>query len=166
MQPLLVEPLTPAAFASFGHIVNTDTVAPLAINQGFATRWNDISAIDVVHDGGRTQICLFEATPRPNPITIEIMERHPLGSQMFFPLQDRPWLVVVCSDPHATASYRAFRATGRQGVSYSRNVWHHPLLVLDAASRFLVVDRAGPGNNLEEVWLSPPQKLTLTGIDQ
>ena len=47
-------------------------------------------------------------------------------------------------------SFRAFRATGRQGINYARNTWHHPLLVLEAESRFLVVDRKGPGANLEE----------------
>jgi len=54
---------------------------------------------------------------------------------------------------HDLASYRAFTATGRQGINYARNVWHHPLLVLDADSRFLIIDRKGPGSNLEEVWL-------------
>ena len=81
------------------------------------------------------------------------MERHPLGSQAFLPLQDRPWLVLVAEDVADVASYRAFTATGLQGVNYARNVWHHPLLVLDADSRFLIIDRKGPGNNLEEVWL-------------
>lgn len=164
MQPLAVEPLTASAFAPFGHVVTSDTVAPLAINQGFASRWNDISAVDVAEDGGRVQVCLFEATPRPATIAIEMMERHPLGSQMFYPLQDRPWLVVVCGEPLVSSSYRAFRATGRQGIGYSRNVWHHPLLVLDGESRFIVVDRAGPGSNLEEVWLPAAQKRALRDI--
>ncbi|MEP7172182.1 MAG: ureidoglycolate lyase, partial [Aestuariivirga sp.] len=70
---------------------------------------------------------------------------------IFYPLQDRPWLVVVCGDPKNATSFRAFAATGRQGINYARNVWHHPLLVLEAESRFLVVDRKGPGANLEEV---------------
>ena len=95
------------------------------------------------------------------PIDIALMERHPLGSQLFAPMQDRPWLVVVCGDPRDASTYRAFRATGRQGVNYARNVWHHPLLVLDANSLFLVVDRAGPGNNLEEVELDAAERLSL-----
>jgi ureidoglycolate lyase len=77
-----------------------------------------------------------------------------LGSQIFFPLQDRPWLVVVAEDAHDFKSYRAFTATGSQGVNYARHVWHHPLLVLDPGSRFLVVDRKGPGDNLEEEWFA------------
>jgi ureidoglycolate lyase len=71
-------------------------------------------------------------------------------------LQDRPWLVVVCGDSSDTASFRAFVASGRQGVNYARNVWHHPLLVVDADSRFMVVDRKGEGVNLEEKILDAP----------
>jgi ureidoglycolate lyase len=74
------------------------------------------------------------------------------------PLQDRPWLVVVCTDPRDPASYRAFAASGRQGVNYARNVWHHPLLVLGDGERFMVVDRIS-ADNLEEVWLEQPLSL-------
>lgn len=155
------EPLNRHAFMPFGEVVESDGVLPIAINQGFALRFNDLTAVDVSHEGGATNVSLFLGDPRPVPIAIRVMERHPLGSQTFHPLQDRPWLVLVCADPHDLASYRAFRATGRQGVTYARNVWHHPLLVLDPASRFLVIDRKGPGNNLEEVWLPEDAGLTL-----
>ncbi len=38
---------------------------------------------------------------------------------------------------------QAFLATGDQGVNYAKNIWHHPLLALQAESDFLVVDRGG-----------------------
>jgi ureidoglycolate lyase len=157
-------PLTKAAFAAFGDVIEQDGSVPLAINQGFAERFNDLASIDVSTRGGSASVNLFTASPRPNPIAIMLMERHPLGSQMFYPLQDRPWLVLVCADPLVPASYRAFTATGRQGVNYARNVWHHPLLVLDPDSRFLIVDRKGPGNNLEEVWLPESQWLSMSPV--
>jgi ureidoglycolate lyase len=157
--PLL--PLTKAAFAPYGEVVETLDVEPLRINQGFALRFDDLANVDVGESGGAANISLFSGTPRPAPIAIKLMERHPLGSQLFFPLQNRPWLVLVCGDPGDEASYLAFSATGEQGVNYSRNVWHHPLLVLDAASRFLVVDRKGPGNNLEEFWIGESRWLHL-----
>ena len=158
---LTIVPLTPEAFAPFGDVVEAAGTAPIAINQGFAKRFNDLAAIDVAGEGGEPNISLFTANPRPVPIAIKLMERHPLGSQLFYPLQDRDWLVVVCADPHASDTYRAFHATGRQGVNYRPNTWHHPLLVLDEESRFLIVDRKGPGKNLEEVWLD--QAMVLEG---
>ncbi len=147
---LTLEPLTKAAFAPFGDVIESDGARHFPINQGFAERFHDLATIDA--EGGQAIISLCTAEPRPLPIEIKLMERHPLGSQAFIPLQDRDWLVVVASDPLTPASLRAFRATGRQGVHYGRNVWHHPLLVLDPGSRFLIADRKGPGTNLEEGW--------------
>ena len=149
---LKLEPLTRAAFAPFGDVIDAEGAAPITINQGFAQRCDGQARIDVGSEGGAVNVSLFTAQPRPAPIEIALMERHPLGSQLFFPLQDKPWLVLVCDDPHQRDSYRAFRASGRQGVNYARNVWHHPLLVFDDGERFLVVDRGGSGN-LKEIWL-------------
>ena len=151
-------PLTKQAFARFGDVVETDGAAPIEINQGFARRVNDLANIDVTSGGAAVNISLFDARPRPSPIAIALMERHPLGTQLFMPLQDKPWLVLVCTDPHDATSYRAFTASGRQGVNYARNVWHHPLLTLSEGQRFLVVDRIS-ADNLEEVWLDQPLSL-------
>jgi ureidoglycolate lyase len=152
--------LTREAFAPFGDVIEIDGAAAIEINQGFARRFNGLAAIDVAGHGGAVNVSLFDARPRPQPIEIRLMERHPLGSQLFMPLQDRPWLVVVCADPHDGASYRAFVASGRQGVNYTRNVWHHPLLVLGESERFMVIDRVGQ-DNLEEVWLDRPLSLKI-----
>ncbi len=145
-------PLSKAGFAPFGEVVEIAGAERSSINQGFAERFNNLARVDVAAEGGSTNLSIVTATPRPLPIAIKLMERHPLGSQIFFPLQDKPWLVLVCADPRDAASFRAFAATGQQGVNYARNTWHHPLLVFEE-SRFLVMDRKGPGNNMEEVLL-------------
>jgi ureidoglycolate lyase len=154
------EPLTKHAFAPFGDVIEADDAFAKHINQGFAQRYDGLARIDVEHGGGAVNVSMFRATPRPAPIDIRLMERHPLGSQLFAPMQCVPWLVVVCADPLEAGSYRAFSATGVQGVNYARNVWHHPLLVVEP-SRFLVVDRAGPDVNLEEVELDEAHRLYL-----
>jgi ureidoglycolate lyase len=160
MTLLRPKPLTKTAFAAFGDVIETDGIEPLHINQGHALRFDNLAGIDVSSQSGSTKTSLFVAKTRAQPIAIKLMERHPLGTQLFYPLQDRPWLVLVCADPHDETSYCAFSATGRQGVNYHRNVWHFPLLVFENDSRFIVVDRKGPGNNLEERVLEKPLYLT------
>ena len=155
-------PLTKAAFAPFGDVVEMESARQIPTNQGFGVRFDDLARVDVAAEGGTVNVSIFTANPRPMPITVTLMERHPLGSQIFYPLQDRDWLVLVAGDVHDTASFRAFRASGRQGINYARDVWHFPLLVFDAGSRFLVVDRKGPGDNLEEVWLPESRKIVLS----
>ena len=164
MTQVRIEKLTKAAFAPFGEVVETDGAQEIPINQGYAVRRNGLGTIDVATNDGDINISLFVAQPRPMPIKIEVMERHPDGTQLFYPLQDRDWLVVVCTNPHDAQTYRAFLATGRQGVNYHRNIWHHPLLVLDRDSRFFIVDRKGPGANLEEIFLDDAQALFLAPL--
>jgi ureidoglycolate lyase len=157
---LTAKPLTAAAFKPYGDVIETAGTAPKIINQGFAQRFNDLC--DVAVGDGAVNVSLFTANPRPTPIAIKLMERHPLGSQAFIPMQDQPWLVLVCDDPRDLTTYHLFAATGRQGINYARNVWHHPLLVYDAGSHFLIVDRKGPGDNLEEVWLSEDWQVMVS----
>lgn len=158
---LVAEPLTKTAFAPFGDVIEMEGRVSFPINQGFAERFNDLATIDVGDEDGAVNVSIVVANPRPMPITLQVMERHPLGSQIFVSLQERDWLVAVCSDPKDAASYRIFRATGRQGINYHKGVWHHPLLVFDRESRFLVVDRMGPDKNLEEVWLGDANSLRI-----
>ena len=154
-------PLTRETFAPFGDVIGMEGAAHFTINQGFAERFNDLAHVDVTRESGSTNVSLLLGQPRPLPIAIRLMERHPLGSQIFLPLQDKPWLVLACTDINDFATFRAFTATGRQGVNYARNVWHHPLLVLDADSRFIIVDRKGQDDNLEEVWFEDGFTFTL-----
>lgn len=150
---LPVEPLTKTAFAPFGDVIETSGAQEFNINEGTTTRFHDLAAVDVVRDGGKPILSIFRATPRRQPILIRMMERHPLGSQAFCPLADQDWLIVVCEGSNAPdpATLRCFRASGTQGVNYRPDTWHHPLLVLHP-QEFLVIDRDGPGDNLEEAW--------------
>lgn len=162
MHRISIAPLTKAAFAPFGEVVEMDGADVISINQGFATRVDNLAQVDVATGGASVNVSLFVGKARPLPIDVKLMERHPLGTQLFFPLQDKSWLVLVCSDPLVPTTFRAFEASGRQGVSYARNTWHHPLLVLTDEERFLVIDRKGPGNNLEEVWLDDQHRVLLS----
>ena len=158
---LTIDPLTRSGFARYGEVIEAASAHHYPINEGYAERFHDLARIDTLAEGGETIVSLFHGKPRPQPIEIGFVERHPLGSQAFYPLQDRDWLIVVADadERPSIATLRAFRATGRQGVNYARNVWHFPLLVLDQESDFLIIDRKGPGNNLEEVALPLPAFL-------
>jgi ureidoglycolate lyase len=154
VRELAPEPLTAEAFAAFGSVIQAvDGAVKLDINQGHAVRYDRLAEIDVADGGGVGVVSLFRARPLASPV-LRQFERHPLGSQTFVPLGGRPYLVAVAPagefDP---AEVRLFRAEAGQGVHYRKGVWHHFLLVLDAASDFLVVDRAGPGDNLDEIEL-------------
>ena len=160
---LKINPLTNDAFASFGDVIQTDGAERLIINEGTTERFHNLADIDVAGNEGRPVISIFRGRTRrldrTQPIEINMMERHPLGSQAFIPLHDAPYLVVVApiSDAVGPDNLHAFLAQGNQGVNYRRKLWHHPLLVLEDGHQFLVIDRDGPGDNCVEHFFTPEQ---------
>ncbi len=158
-------PLTRAGFAPFGDVIQAEGAEHYPINEGTTERYHDLAGVDVAERGGRPLLNIFRGQPRPMPLTLRVMERHPLGSQAFVPLSPRPYLVVVAAagDPPGAADLHAFIAGAGQGVNYRRGVWHHPLIALEAESDFLVVDRGGAGENCDEHWLDESQQVVLLG---
>ncbi|HKG75808.1 MAG TPA: ureidoglycolate lyase [Aestuariivirgaceae bacterium] len=156
-----IRPLTRSDFAAYGDVLETAGTTHYPINEGTAERFHDLARVDVESGGGRVLINIFIGQKQPRPIIIKMMERHPLGTQCFMPLREQSYLVVVADGETAPepGSLRAFLVRGTQGVNYYRNVWHHPLLVLEADSPFLVIDRGGEGINLEEAYFPEPAVL-------
>ncbi|MCY3672372.1 MAG: ureidoglycolate lyase [Alphaproteobacteria bacterium] len=149
---LRIEPLTRAAFRPFGDAIEADGAERFKINNGSTTRFHDLARVDVAAEGGHPLVNIFRARPLPMPLTVAMMEKHPLGSQAFVPLEAAPFLVVVAppGDTVRPADLRAFLARAGQGVNYAPGVWHHPVIALGRETDFLVIDRGGPGDNLAE----------------
>lgn len=157
------ELLTREAFAPFGEVIEAEGARHYPINDGTTQRFHDLARVDVAAQDGVALISIFRGSARPPPIRLSLMERHPLGTQAFYPLSHHPWLVVVATgdDPLDADALLCFAAGGRQGVSYRAGVWHHPLLVLESVQDFLVVDRGGPGDNLEERRFAPGDPVLI-----
>lgn len=165
VQPLAVQPLSREAFAPFGEVIEaSEAVRHFTINAGNTERYHDLARIEPGPDG-RVIVSIFRGQPRTLPFTVSMMERHPLASQAFVPLSAKPYLVVVAPAGEAPSAetLKVFLARGDQGVNYAPGVWHHPLLALEAVCDFLVVDRAGPGHNCDEVSLDVPAVIEGLG---
>ena len=148
---LTPQPLTAQAFAAFGDVIEARSDTVISINQGTSQRFHDLARVDVASGEGHPLVNIFRALPYPEPLTLSMMEKHPLGSQLFMPLQEHAYLVAVAqaSDQVSASDIAVFSASGNQGVNFRPGTWHHPLLVL-AQQDFLVVDRGGKGDNLVE----------------
>ena len=153
---LRIEPLRSESFSAFGEVIEaSETARHFTINGGFAERFHDLAKLDVSHEGGRAIVSIFRARPRTMPFQLQVMERHPLGSQVFVSITGMPFLVVVAPAAEAleVIDIRCFLANPGQGVNYARGIWHHPLIAVTQATDFLVIDRAGSiaDSNLDEV---------------
>ena len=161
MTRLILEPLTAAAFAPFGDVIELDDEQAYDINDGTCRRHHDLARLDLDRDGGRPCVSLFVPQQTTLPLTLRMLERHPLGSQAFVPRGPASYAIVVAPSDAApvAGTIRAFISDGSQGVNYHAGVWHHPLISLTRNAQFVVIDRAGPGANCDEVRLDPPLEL-------
>jgi ureidoglycolate lyase len=158
---LSIRPLTKAVFAPFGDVLEADPQTMRLINGGTTERFHALATAEAEGEGSSVILNIFRGQARSFPYAVDMMERHPFGSQSFTPLSGRPFLVVVSADEVGKPGEpQVFLASANQGVNYRRNVWHHPLMAIGEASDFLVVDRAGPGNNLEEFFFDAPFTIT------
>lgn len=149
------EPLTPEAFAPYGDVLDALGAPDKIINQGKCGRYHDRALVDVAPEsGGRVGISVFHAELRAFPYTLDLIERHPEGSQAFVPMSADPFLVIVSDEPEATP--RAFVTNGAQAINFHRGTWHGVLTPLKGNGLFAVMDRIGETPNLEEHWFESP----------
>ena len=160
------KPLTRKNFSQFGNVIEVDNAKTKMINEGNTVRFHDLAELDLSENGGKPGISIFRSKPLPRPLILELMERHPLSSQTFYPLSNSPYLVVVAPpgklEPTAIC---AFLAQPNQGVNYHKGTWHHYSLALDVISDFLVIDRISKDQNCNEIKLTEENKIKIDNID-
>ena len=143
--------LTVQRFAPYGDVLQLKDSPDKLINQGLCGRHHDLARMDF--SDGRAGISLFDAEPRTLPYRLEMMERHPAGSQTFLPMSMTSFLVIVAPDEDgAPGQPEAFLTTPGQGINLHRNIWHGVLTPLQSPGLFAVIDRIGDGDNLQEHW--------------
>ena len=151
MHEITIQPLLAERFAPFGDVIEVSGPASFQINGGMCDRYHDLAKLEFAGDGARANISLARSRASALPLRLDMMERHPDGSQAFIPLSARPFLVVVAPDAGGAPGVPlAFLTRPGQGINYHRNVWHGVLTPLDEAADFVIVDRVGPGDNLQE----------------
>lgn len=156
---LKLRSLTAEVFAPFGDVIEVSGAVDKYINQGKCARYHDRAQLDF-HEG-RAGISVFQSQAFDLPIKLEMVERHPDGSQAFLPLSDKPFVVVVAPDNAGVPGEPvAFMTAPGQGVNYHRNTWHGVLTPLHPPGLFAVVDRIGNGPNLEEYWFQNAYTIT------
>lgn len=163
MLRLRPEPLTREAFAPYGDVIETADRDYFMINNGSTRRYHQLADVQLGKVGDQAIISIFRAQSLTMPLKVGMVERHPFGSQAFIPLKSNPFLLIVAEvgDDPKPEQLRAFITDGSQGVNYHQGVWHHPVLCCVEEDDFLVVDRAGEGNNCDEHFFAEDAEIEL-----
>ena len=136
-------------FSVFGDLITSNDIDPIDINAGYAKRYDNLANINTEKDGGKTIVSIFSALKRSFPMTIDMMEKHPLGSQAFIPMKETTFLCFVAppGDKPDITKIQTFVIPPKVGINYKPGVWHFPLISTEDTN-FLVIDRKGNGENL------------------
>ena len=141
--------ITKENFAKFGDVISTENVQSLDINNGYAKRFNNLANISTSKNEGKTIVSIFSALKRTFPMKIDMMEKHPLGSQAFVPMKETTFLSFVAPPGESPdiSKIQSFIIPPKTGINYKPGIWHFPLISTEDTN-FLVIDRKGSGENL------------------
>ena len=160
MRTLRTQPLTKDAFAPYGQVIEIDGAHHYPINAGNCERYHDLARVELGGVHARPLISLLHSRGFALPLDVKLVERHPLGSQAFYPLSPNSFLVIVAPDESGTpGTPRAFLTAPGQGINIAVNTWHGVLTPIGPDADFLCVDRGGDGNNLEEHVFAEPWRV-------
>ena len=136
-------------FSAYGDLISTADINPIDINAGYAKRFGDLADLNTSKDGGKTIVSIFSALKRNFPMKIDMMEKHPLGSQAFIPMKETTFLSFVAPSGESPDinKIQSFIIPPKTGINYKPGIWHFPLISTEDTS-FLVIDRKGSGKNL------------------
>ena len=153
-------PLTRERFMPYGEVIEAVKIRGNRMNDARFDRFDDLCDVDIV-DGNVAVSIACSRTASVLPHRIDMVERHPLGSQAFVPLSPCKMIIVVAPPGESVdpEDLRAFETNGKQGINYRRGTWHMPLIAFESGQRFLVIDRAGEGSNCDEHTLDEPIML-------
>ncbi len=141
--------ITRKNFAAYGDLISSDNIKPIDINAGYAKRFDNLANINTSRDGGKTTVSIFSTLKRTFPMKIDMMEKHPLGSQAFIPMKETNFIVLVAppGDKPEISKIESFVISRGIGINYKPDIWHFPLISTENMN-FLVMDRKGTGDNL------------------
>jgi len=136
-------------FAKYGDLISSNGINPMDINVGYAKRFNNLANINTSKDEGKTIISIFSALKRTFPMKIDMMEKHPLGSQAFMPMKETTFICFVAPEGQfpEVNKIESFIIPPKSGINYKPGIWHFPLISTEDTD-FLVIDRKGSGENL------------------
>ena len=143
------EKINRSNFAAYGDLISTSDINPMDINAGYAKRFDNLANLNTSKDDGKTIVSIFSALKRVFPMKIDMMEKHPLGSQAFIPMKVTTFLCFVAppGDLPEVNKIQSFIVPPQTGINYKPGIWHFPLISTENTN-FLVIDRKGKGENL------------------
>lgn len=156
---LIAQPLSSAAFAPFGEVVENESAEPRRYLQ-------DATGSSPEAPTPRIWVSRYDA-PRALPVVHPRLERHPYSAQTFVPLSVGRYVVLgvpsLADGSPDVANARAFVIGPGRGICYRRGTWHAPMTVLDGPARFAVMMWSTGAVETDDAWHELAAPITISG---
>ena len=157
-----IKKITKENFSLYGDLITISDKKSEDINNNTTQSFFDLANIKIIGEDNSPRLNIFSAKKRNFPLVIDMLEMHPLSSQVFLPMSKTDFLVLVSPidvKPNLD-KIQCFKILNGDGVNFKCKVWHFPLISLHDAN-FITIDKKDATENIKIYKFTDDEKFIL-----
>ena len=154
--------ITKENFSLYGDLITTKNKISEDINKNTTQSFFDLANIEILGEDNNARLNIFNTKKRIFPLNIDMLEMHPLSSQVFLPLSKTDFIVLVApTDIRPDLDkLEYFKISNGDGINFKSGIWHFPLISIQDA-RFITIDKKDAKKNIEIYKFTENEKFIL-----
>ena len=157
-----IKKITKDNFSLYGDLITIKDKNSEGINNNTTHSYFDLANIQISGEDKNVRLNIFDAKKRIFPLKIDMLEMHPLSSQVFLPMSNNDFIVLVApiAPKPDLKKIEIFKVSNGDGINFKTCVWHFPLISIDDA-KFITVDKKDEKKNIDIYKFSENEEFIL-----
>tara|TARA_B110000495_G_C22746536_1_gene437550 strand:- start:13 stop:507 length:495 start_codon:yes stop_codon:yes gene_type:complete len=159
---LNIKEITKDNFSLYGDLISIRDKSSEGINNNTTQSFFDLANIEILGENNNARLNIFSAKKRIFPLNIDMLEMHPLSSQVFLPMNKTDFIVLVTAvdiKPDLN-KIECFKVSNGDGINFKSHIWHFPLISVQDA-KFITIDKKDADKNIEIYKFTENEKFIL-----
>ena len=157
-----IQTITEDNFSIYGDLISIRDKNSKGINNNTTQSFFDLANIEILGEDNNARLNIFSTKKRTFPLNIDMLEMHPLSSQVFLPMIKTDFIVLVAPiniKPDIN-KIECFKISNGDGINFKSRVWHFPLISIQDA-KFITIDKKDSNKNIEIYKFNENEKFIL-----
>ena len=148
--PININKITKENFFLYGDLISIKDKNSEGINNNTTHSYFDLANINILGEDNNVRLNIFDTKKRIFPLKIDMLEMHPLSSQVFLPMSNIDFIVIVApiSPKPDLNKIKIFKVSNGDGINFKPCVWHFPLISIQDA-KFITIDKKDAEKNID-----------------
>ena len=157
-----IQTITKNNFSLYGDLITIRNKKSEDINNNTTQSFFDLANIEILGDNKNSRLNIFCAKKRIFPLNIDMLEMHPLSSQVFLPMSKCDFLVLVtpANIKPDLNKIEFFKVSNGDGINFKTNVRHFPLISIQDA-KYITIDKKDAEKNIKIYKFNENEKFIL-----